>query len=201
MSEIEDLASLYDRRVKEFGYEARSVGWKSTEQQNLRFRILTENIELSGQSILDLGCGFGDFYDFLCSSGLKPTKYTGIDISDEMLRVAKKLHSKILGVTFINRPLMTGTEETYDFAVASGSLNYNLKVDMNLYLENFVKVYQHRVRKGLLLNLLTAKVDYVQEMHVHYSPDFARKVFLKYFKNVRVIEGYGLYEFTIQALK
>ena len=201
MSEIEDLASLYDKRVRELGYEARSVGWKSAEQQNLRFRILTDNISLAGQSVVDLGCGFGDFYEFLCSSGMTPTMYAGIDISDEMLRVAKEIHSEIQGVTFINRPLMDDTQETYDFAVASGSLNYNLKVDMNLYLKDFVEVYKHRVRKGLLLNLLTTKVDYMQEMHVHYSPDFAEELFLRHFEKVRVIEGYGLYEFTIQALK
>jgi SAM-dependent methyltransferase len=201
MSELEDLATLYDKRVKECGYEARSVGWQSVEQQNLRFQILTENISLAGQSVVDLGCGFGDFYDFLCSTGNTPTKYIGIDISDEMLRVAKEIHSEIPGVTFVNKPLMDETQETYDFAVASGSLNYNLKVDMNLYLKDFVEVYKHRVRKGLLLNLLTTKVDYMQEMHVHYSPDFAEELFLKHFEKVRVIEGYGLYEFTIQALK
>lgn len=201
MSEIEDLASMYDKRVRELGYEARSVGWKSAEQQTLRFRTLIENVSLAGQSIVDLGCGFGDFYDFLCSSGMTPSNYTGIDISDEMLRVANLKHSNFPGVTFINRPLMEITQEVFDFAVASGSLNYDLKIDMNLYLEDFVKSYHHRVRNGLLLNLLTTKVDYVQEMHVHYSPDFAKELFLKYFEKVRVIEGYGLYEFTIQALK
>lgn len=201
MSELEDLAILYDKRVKEFGYEARSVGWKSAEQQNLRFRILTENISLAGQSVVDLGCGFGDFYDYLCTSGMTPSRYTGFDISEEMLKVAKEMHSDIPGVSFINRPLFAGTEEPYDFAVASGSLNYNLKIDMNLYLEDFVNVYQHRVQKGLLLNLLTTEVDYMREMHVHYSPDFAEELFLKHFEKVRVIQGYGLYEFTIQALK
>jgi ubiquinone/menaquinone biosynthesis C-methylase UbiE len=201
MSELEDLAILYDKRVKELGYAARSVGWQSKEQQNLRFQMLTENISLAGQSVVDLGCGFGDFYEFLCSSDMTPSKYVGIDISDEMLKVAKEIHSEIPGVTFINRPLMDSTQETYDFAVASGSLNYNLKVDMDLYLKDFLEVYKLRVRKGLLLNLLTTKVDYMQEMHVHYSPDFVRELFLKHFEKVRVIEGYGLYEFTIQALK
>ena len=201
MSEIEDLASLYDKRVRELGYEARSVGWKSAEQQHLRFRELTRNVSLTGQSIIDLGCGFGDFYDFLCSSSMAPSNYTGIDISDEMLRVARVKHSEFPEVTFVNRPLMAVTDETYDFAVASGSLNYNLKIDMNMYLEDFVRIYHNRVQKGLLLNLLTTKVDYIQQMHVHYSPDYVKELFLKYFEKVRVIEDYGLYEFTVQALK
>jgi ubiquinone/menaquinone biosynthesis C-methylase UbiE len=201
MSELEELASLYNKRVRELGYEAQSVGWKSVEQQNLRFRILTQNIEVADQTIIDIGCGFGDLYGFLCSSGLKPSNYTGIDISDEMLKLAEEKHRGIRGVSFFNRQLMAITDDTYDYAIASGSLNYNLSRDMNLYLEEFVRVYEHRVRKGLLINLLTTKVDYMQNMHAHYSPDYALAVFRKYFEKVQVIEGYGLYEFTIQALK
>lgn len=201
MDDLERIVSLYDGRVKKFGDDAKSVGWKSKEQQELRFRILTQNIELANQSIIDIGCGFGDFYDFLCRCGSMPLQYTGIDISNEVLKIAREKYNNISHVRFLNLQLMSKTDEVFDYAVASGSLNYNFPIDMDEYIENFISIYQASVRKGLLINLLTSKVDYIQEIHVHYSPDYIQAVFRKYFREVRLIENYGLYEFTVQALK
>jgi SAM-dependent methyltransferase len=201
MSDLEKIASLYNERVKKFGYSAESVGWKSTDQQLLRFQILTQNLNLANQTLLDIGCGFGDLYKFLCESNFTPLLYTGIDVSDEVLKVATQNYENIPGVAFFKRELMSKSAEIYDFAVASGSLNYNLGRDMSEYLEEFVEFYGPRVRKGLLINLLSTKVDYRQEIHAHYSPEYVQSVFQRHFENVRLIEGYGLYEFTIQGLR
>lgn len=201
MSELEEIAYLYDERVKKFGYGAQSVGWASRDQQILRFRVLTENVELLGKTVIDIGSGFGDFYEFLCETDSKPLGYLGIDISDELLAVAREKHLGKPGVTFDKRQLMIPRDETFDFAVASGSLNYSLSKDMYDYLEEFVRIYETRVREGILLNLLSTKVDYMQEIHAHYSPVRVEEIFSRYFEKVRVIEDYGLYEFTVQALK
>lgn len=201
MDEIIQIAKLYDERVKKFGCGAQSVGWKSKDQQWLRFQVLTKNIILANQSIIDLGCGFGDLYEFLCESGSIPKCYTGIDISDEVLKIASEKYNKISDVSFQKRQLILKTEDVYDYAVASGSLNYKFPINMNEYLENFIAVYEICVRKGLLVNLLSTNVDYIQEIHAHYSPEYVGAVFRKYFREVRVIENYGLYEFTVQALK
>ncbi len=201
MNDLEKIVSLYNERVKRFGYSAESVGWKSTDQQLLRFKILTQNLDLGNQTLLDIGCGFGDLYKFLCESHSTPSQYTGIDVSDEVLKVAGQNYRNVPGVAFFKRELMSTSPELYDFAVASGSLNYNLDQDMSEYFEEFVEFYESRVRKGLLINLLSTKVDYRQEIHAHYSPEYAQSVFQRHFENVRLIEGYGLYEFTIQGLR
>ena len=95
---------------------------------------------------------------------------------------------------------MTPPEKKFDYAIVSGSLNYKVAEDMYTYLEEFVKIYRTGVHKGLLINLLSTKVDYIQEIHAHYDPVLVQKIFEKYFQSVKLIQGYGLYEFTIQAL-
>ena len=50
--------------------------------------IIKELSELKGKKILDIGCGKGKFCQLFAQSGDKPT---GIDISEELLRSAKKL--------------------------------------------------------------------------------------------------------------
>lgn len=50
-------------------------------------RVLPQSAEK--QSLVDLGCGSGDLYDFLIKKGYS---YTGIDISDDMLQQARMKH-------------------------------------------------------------------------------------------------------------
>ena len=201
MNKLEKIAKLYDDRVRNLGYSAQSVGWKSERQQDLRFEILVSNQNVSNSIVLDIGCGFGDFLKFLYSQNISPLKYIGIDISDEVLKIAEKIHSDAENVIFLKRDLMAGGNELVDFAVASGSLNYRLQTDMNSYLDSFIQLYEPRVKCGLLLNFLSTKVDFMQNQHAHYSPEYVKNLFKKYFRHVTLIEDYGLYEFTIQALK
>ena len=55
---------------------------------------------LKGNSILDFGCGTGYLYKYLQKSGFK-VRYTGIDISPEAIKVAKKLYNKETNWNFI----------------------------------------------------------------------------------------------------
>ena len=42
-----------------------ALGWKSDENQNIRFEILSQIGDMSGLSVLDLGCGHGDLCGYL----------------------------------------------------------------------------------------------------------------------------------------
>ena len=85
--------------------------------------------------------------------------------------------------------------------IASGSLNYRLNENMELYLEEFIKKYSKKVNLGLLFNLLSTKVDYMQDYHMHYDPKIVESIVLKYFEKCHIFQNYGLYEFTIQGIK
>lgn len=201
MNEPSEIATFYNSRVKKYGYSAEAVGWRSTAQQQLRFKMLTDGLDFSGSSVLDLGCGFGDLYDFLKKEGMNPKSYTGIDISSEMCEAASKIYSNTANIFFRNEELLSITHEKYDYVIASGSLNYNLGVNMEEYLQNFIELYSTIATKGLLFNLLSDKVDYTQKQHIHYSVDATRQLITLNFPKYRILQDYGLYEFTIQGLK
>ena len=67
------------------GYHPNTLLWSNTQIQEIRFKILSEVGIKAGDSVLDVGCGFGDFADFLNKRG-KPVDFTGIDLSEELLR-------------------------------------------------------------------------------------------------------------------
>ena len=62
------------------------------ERQYLRFKTTLDAAVLFGEeltSILDIGCGFGDFCFYL--KNLKSSiKYTGVDINESLIGVAKR---------------------------------------------------------------------------------------------------------------
>ena len=75
---------LYSALVQRYGESFQALDWSSRESQNRRFAILEEVACLHNASVLDVGCGFGDFYGRMKASELQ-VRYTGIDIAAAMI--------------------------------------------------------------------------------------------------------------------
>jgi SAM-dependent methyltransferase len=202
MAEILDPGKFYDERVNNYGLSAATVGWKSYEQQKLRFDILTSALDLKNKSILDIGCGLGDLANYLEASKVYFKEYIGIDVSDNMLMMAKQNVLPQLPTVFFNLNILKDSISTEcDFAIMSGLLNLKQSNSSSLgLLDVFLSKTRVVVKQGLAFNLLTDQVDYIQPHHAHFNPKEVRSVTEKYFKQVSIHENYGLYEFTVIGL-
>jgi SAM-dependent methyltransferase len=199
--DLEEITKLYDGRVRSLGIGPKSVGWESTEQQELRFRNLIQGLSLENSSVLDLGSGFGDLVFYLESQDVCISRYLGVEVSEEMLTASRKLLEGNQKVSFAQANFLDFNSGSWDFVFASGSLNYRFGGNMYEYLESVISKYSGICQKGLSINLLTDRVDFMQLHHAHYNPEAVKLMMHKYFSNVAVIEDYGLYEFTIQGLR
>lgn len=85
------IGSYYDRLVDRFGHDPRACDYGRPESQHTKFRVLSAVMPLADRSVLDVGCGFADFADFLRQEhgGLV---YRGIDLSAAMIARARMLH-------------------------------------------------------------------------------------------------------------
>lgn len=61
-----------------------SLGWNTTDDQQLRFRVLSQIANLSGVSVCDIGCGFADLLPFL-RERFDDVTYTGVDVTPSFL--------------------------------------------------------------------------------------------------------------------
>lgn len=106
-----------------------------TEYQKLRAREVNANNlfeiptlysilpDLEGKRILDLGCGTGErCIDYLKRGALK---VTGIDISENMLSVAKSKNCDPR-ITYLKMPMedIGGIDETFDVVISSLAIHY-----------------------------------------------------------------------------
>ncbi len=88
-----NLIKVYRSTIEKFGYNAMGLHWSSKSSQEKRFflinNLMKKYISSNNAKIADLGCGFGDFYEFLKRRNYNYI-YKGYDINPEMIDYCKK---------------------------------------------------------------------------------------------------------------
>ncbi len=101
---------------------ARQAGWRGRADQVLRFAVCAQALPLTEvRSVLDVGCGLGDFAPFLRQLGFHG-RYLGVDVLPEMVRQAVASHP---GEEYICADLSSSPEVAvgpWDLVVACGTL-------------------------------------------------------------------------------
>jgi SAM-dependent methyltransferase len=169
----EDAKERFEGRLEEADTDATSLGWDSRESMETRFEAAVKMYDFSDKSVLDVGCGFGDFYDFLKNRGQEPVEYYGVDISDKILDIARDRHPK---AAFEQRNIFVDQFEdrTFDIAVEFGVLNYNLDLISN---REYIREYMRRTYEICDATLINCLSDYREgdwgreEFVYYYSPE------------------------------
>src|SRR5579864_4289295 len=86
-----EVARIYAGRLATFGPGPLAQGWYGARTQERRFSVLAEVSDLREGSVLDVGCGLGDFYSFLHARG-GAGDYIGVDLTPEMVENARRRH-------------------------------------------------------------------------------------------------------------
>ncbi len=117
--------AFYEEFLAEHNDDARKVAWRTKFDQELRFENLLEALDDNGPfSVLDVGCGLGDLFGYLRTTG-READYLGIDIVPAMVEKARERHPD---GRFELCDLLDATPEPgkFDLVVASGSLTVRL---------------------------------------------------------------------------
>jgi len=122
-----DARERYSLRYQVHGYSPLSLGWGALSHQETRFTKIIHSVELSKKSILDIGCGFGDFCHFLSTYKIDYLSYTSWDIVDSFIEEAKQRysdHRNTFEICDLNE--VSPSETLADICLMIGLLNWNL---------------------------------------------------------------------------
>jgi SAM-dependent methyltransferase len=192
-----DYIERYEARLRRFGYSLETLGWGKQGRQDIRFGVLSQPIlESLNSSVLDVGCGFADFYDYLVDRGWKGY-YCGFDLVPGLLQVAKKRHPEIdLRELDITAPgLSLGP---YDFVVGTGMFNARLKFGNNLeHIECALRNMRRVANVAICVDFMSTYVDYQHPEGWHTDPAWALALGKKLSRRVLLRHDYMPFEFAL----
>lgn len=197
------VKNYYRNKINEFGSTPLGVDWNSESSQYQRFERLFKHISLKeNDSILDFGCGYGALLDYLKSKSIFPT-YTGLDLVDEMLKVAA-IRNPEVGLEFVSE---LPPNRNWDYVTMSGVFNVkgDTKIDeWEIYLTETLNSVIQLATKGISFNLLTSFNDLNRRKdHLYYCDprEIALKINLEAPFTLTIDHSYELWEFTVTILK
>lgn len=192
------IIERYNERLTSLGETAQALGWRDSAQQKLRFRLLAEIAPLTGASIFDIGCGFGDLLEYMTEAGAQEVSYTGTDLNPALVEVARKKHPS--GLFHATTDLSQFADGSQDYVFLSGLFNFKIE-DNTGFMQDTLRESFRIARRGVSFNLLGSYVDF-KEDHLFYHDE--KEVFhfaktLTRFVTLRA--DYPLYEFTVYLHK
>ena len=178
------------------GYHPNALYWSNKEIQELRFRVLADIGIQSGDSVLDVGCGFGDLFGYLNKQGVH-VEYTGVDLSPELIDEGEKQYpqaSFLVGDLFDLNP----EAQSFDYVVLSGALNEQLNDD-GVYARKVIARMFEYCRKGVAFNLLDARNEWIASCTdlQSFNPDEVSSFSESFTGKPKVREDYLDNDFTV----
>jgi len=141
---MNNVKEFFQNSLKQYKDEAKAVGWGSKESQEVRFDVLIDIGTINKETILDVGCGLGDFYGYLEDNTVK---YTGYDILEEMISAAKKKYPKVEFTTEF-------PDKKFDYVFASGVFNIDTPKLEKIRRKMIYKMWEH-CNVGMAVNFLS----------------------------------------------
>jgi SAM-dependent methyltransferase len=160
----ERLLSFYNFHLQKFGDRPEALRWTPLGQ--LRRYIMLSEIapDLNGSTVLDYGCGTGDFYRFLKRRGID-VRYTGLDINENFINLARQKYPEC---TFRVGDVSEDTlEGYYDYIFICGVFNLLVPGVQEDLKETLVTLFKH-CNKGLGLSALSSHT-HIKDPELSYT--------------------------------
>lgn len=162
----DQLLSFYNFHLQKFGDRPEALRW-TPQGQLKRYQMLADIAapdELNNSTVLDYGCGTGDFYRFLKRRDIN-VHYTGVDINKNFIDLAKKKYPEC---TFKVMNADDDEFETYyDYIFICGV--FNLQVPgVEEDMKNALAALFKHCNKGLALSALSSHTS-IKDAELHFT--------------------------------
>ncbi len=205
------INKTYNNYIKKFSLKnLKSIGSENFEIKYLRYSLIFDEINWQKKNkkkikILDVGCGLGDFYQFLIRNNYaKNLNYFGTEINKTFLNECKKRFNDPKRFYFSDI-LNIEPREKYDWIIFSGTF-YHIPNNLSskLFFRHIKKVLSKAwkfVDSGLVINFINEDVDY--KLNKLFYPNYfeLNKLFNSFTRFKKQISNYPMYETTYVLYK
>lgn len=191
INEMHNILFHHNKRLEKYGESQQSL---DVNGQTVRYCISAEIGISKDSSVLDVGCGFGDFYGFLKYQRIK-VNYYGVDINENFIKIAKKRYpDTTFEVRDIERQRFT---KKFDWVIGLG---LTTMTDDN-HNKNLMKEMFRICNKGVVIDFLTSYVNYKVRGFHYTSPEKMFKFSKSLTKRVSLRNDYKPFNFCLYLYK
>ena len=196
------MKDFYKERYEIHGETCLSLGWGSKCSQEKRFKVLKDVGINTGDTVLDIGAGFSDFYPYLMDNNITPKEYVGLEKEESFYKKSLTKFSKFENFTALNEAHETISDDRkYDWVVASGVFCFKSQ-SVGEIQEAIINIWKV-ANRGMAINFLS---DYTpgikKENFRHIDPVKMIEIFRKNITiRMSMRHDYLDNDFTIYAYK
>jgi ubiquinone/menaquinone biosynthesis C-methylase UbiE len=190
------VVERYQRRIAEHGPTFASLNSGSEAKQQLRHSVHATALQGARPSILEIGCGLGDFYKYLLAQD-RDCAYHGYDIVPEYIAECRRRHQQ---ASFEARNVfLDGIDGSFDSIVMSQVLNnrYQKSDNMQVMRRALELAFQH-TRLSVSVDMLSTYVDFRNPDLFYYEPEEIFRIAKAITPRVLIRHDYRAFEFCLQ---
>jgi len=174
------------------------MGWTKKQVQQIRFNVFTSLFDFNDVSVLDLGCGDGDFKSFL-DTRFSNFHYIGLDLQEEFITYATERFKAKNNTWFYNTDFTRCQLPEVHVVVVCGALSYKCN-DSNYYID-CIKRFYHSANMALIFNMLNQEFFESGQIIVAHNKEQIFDQCKKICSNVTLKDRYLDNDFTIVMRK
>jgi len=175
----------YNTKLEQFGEnDFRSLNWGDKEGKSAksRYQQMFNQYDWSNKNVLEVGCGWGSFFDF----GFECDYYYGVDINSKLIDIAnKKYKNKVFKTEDISN--LKSINSGFDIAISSGVAGNRQgpadTPDKLIHYLNFMFNSADTVMINFPSNRATIRSEYVE----YFAPEYIISQALNITNNVQLI--------------
>ncbi len=169
--EKRDIIKRYAVRFQKYGIDVRTLNSGSIEKQFIRHEVHASIGKIKGHAVLDIGCGFADFYSYLKEKSESPSLYIGWDIVEAFIDINRERFPEC---TFELRDALSlkDCNLEVDYIIMSQVFNNKYKtIDNGDLVKEVLKNAFSIARKGVSIDMMSSYVDYREEKLYYFQPE------------------------------
>ena len=167
--------------------------------QLLRFRVISEVGDLSNKSILDVGCGLGEFYYFCRNNGTIFKKYFGIDLNPKVVKQASEYFPE-LNILHMDVMENNFNSNKFDYVIASLLFCFETE-NWDERMQSLIKEMFRISKIGVAMNFLRWRKEGRNSQSHYVKYDNIIKIIECHTNSYTIRANYKKNDFTVYMYK
>ncbi len=198
-ADAHNLLAYFRGLFAKHGPTSNSLGWRPSSQAVRFEEVLAAFGDQPPESLLDIGCGFGDLLTFLRNAGWSGA-YLGIDLTPEFIEIARERHKLDPNTSFMIGNVLTQElpVKTFDWCVSIGLCNYQRGGRAMDFIEALTARCVSIACRTVLIDFLSTTSDRRHDELFFSNPADVIAIALRHSRRIVLNHSYMPFEFMLR---